>query len=61
MNSFITCGIVFLANGVTFFMVGLTTQLTTLWLISFPFMMLGIVFLAISKSRRNARGSATSS
>ena len=63
MNSIKTLlilGFVFLANGITFLIVGLTTDLTIFWTLGPSFMALGIVFLAISKSRKNAHGISSS-
>ena len=64
MNSIKTLlilGFVFLTNGITFLIVGLTTHLTIFWTLGPSFMALGIVFLAISKFHKNAHGTSSSS
>ena len=63
MNSIKTLlilGFVFLTNGITFLIVGLATHLTAFWALGPSFIALGVVFLAISKSRKNSHGSSSS-
>jgi hypothetical protein len=47
-------GFVFLTNGLTFLVVGLTTDLTVFWTLGPALIALGVVFLAISKTRKSA-------
>jgi len=60
IKSLLILGFVFLTNGITFLIVGLTTHLTVFWTLGPSFIALGIVFLAISKSRKNTHGSSSS-
>jgi membrane protein implicated in regulation of membrane protease activity len=61
IKSLLILGFVFLASGITFLIVGLATHLTTFWALGPSFAALGVVFLAISKSRKNNHDSASSS
>ena len=59
IKSLLIIGFVFLANGIVFLIVGLTTHLTVFWALGPSFMALGIAFLAISKSRKSAQGTSS--
>ena len=54
IKALLIVGFVFLSNGITLFIVGLTTHLTVFWTLGPAFIALGVVFLAISKSRKNS-------
>ena len=58
-KAFLTLGIVFIASGTTFLMVGLLTHMLALWAIGPSLAGVGIAFLAVFKSRSaraNSRG-----
>lgn len=59
IRNLLILGFVFLTNGITFMMVGLTTQLDIFWTLVPSFMTLGVVFLAISRTSRRARNPAS--
>lgn len=59
IRNLLILGFVFLTNGITFMVVGLTTQLNIFWTLGPSFMTLGVVFLAISRTRRRARKHAS--
>ena len=61
IKSLLILGFVFLASGITFLTVGLATHLTAFWALGPSFIALGGVFLAVSKSRKNAHESSSSS
>ncbi|WP_243351512.1 hypothetical protein [Stenotrophomonas acidaminiphila] len=61
IKTLLIIGLVFLANGIVFLLVGLTTHQTVFWTLGPSFMVLGIVFLAISSSRKVAHGTSSSS
>ena len=59
-RTFLTLGIVFLATGATFLIVGLTTHMLVMWSLGPAFIVLGGVFMGVAMSR-NKRGSSTNS
>ena len=61
IKSLLIIGFVFLTNGITFLVVGLATNLTVFWSLGPAFITLGVVFLAIAKSRRTTPGDPSSS
>ena len=60
IKALLILGFVFLTNGITFLIVGLTTHMTAFWTLGPSLMALGVVFLAISKSRKYSHGSPSS-
>jgi len=61
IKSFLILGFVFLTNGFTFLVVGLTTRLTVFWTLGPALIALGVVFLVISRSRKNVHGRSDAS
>jgi hypothetical protein len=61
IKSLLIIGLVFLINGVTLLIIGYLTNLTAFWALGPPLIALGVSFLAIAKSRKNALGSPSSS
>ncbi|KRG58558.1 MULTISPECIES: hypothetical protein [Stenotrophomonas] len=59
IRSLLLIGFVFLANGIVFLIIGLTTQLTVFWALGPSLTALGVAFLAISKSRKSAHGTSS--
>jgi hypothetical protein len=60
IKALLILGFVFLSNGITLLIVGLTTHLTVFWTLGPAFIALGVVFLAVSKSRKNSLGTLSS-
>ncbi len=53
-------GFVFLANGMTLLLVGLATRLTVFGALAPSCIALGVVFLAIARSRKSTHGRTSS-
>ena len=55
IKTLLTLGIAFMGSGATFLIIGLTTHLAAMWAIGPALLVLGVVFLAISVSRKGSR------
>ncbi len=59
IKSLLIIGFVFLTNGIVFLIIDLTTHLTVFWALGPSLTALGVVFLAISMSRKSAHGTSS--